>query len=157
LRRPPKPAVRCLRSRRGVRVGLRSATGNRVPGESWVAGSNPALSASSFRDAPHAIRTEPCRSWSCKQIVWFRRAILTAVMRGGTVGPGLGGPAGELTRSEGGIYGAPLTGPPDRGGHRYRACLRGGDCGRRRVDNKRGREERLTEERRHKERHSAKQ
>src|SRR5262245_39542148 len=25
--------------------GLRSATGNRVPGESWVAGSNPALSA----------------------------------------------------------------------------------------------------------------
>src|SRR4029450_11103357 len=33
-------------TRRGVRVGLRSATGNRVPAERWVAGSNPALSAS---------------------------------------------------------------------------------------------------------------
>jgi undecaprenyl-diphosphatase len=33
-------------ARRGVRVGLRSATGNRVLGESRVAGSNPALSAS---------------------------------------------------------------------------------------------------------------
>src|SRR5215213_2784665 len=31
-------------SRRGVRAGLRSATGNRVPAETWVAGSNPALS-----------------------------------------------------------------------------------------------------------------
>jgi hypothetical protein len=35
-------------ARRGVRAGLRSATGNRVPGESWVAGSNPALSAQPF-------------------------------------------------------------------------------------------------------------
>jgi hypothetical protein len=34
-------------ARRGVRAGLRSATGNRVPAERWVAGSNPALSASS--------------------------------------------------------------------------------------------------------------
>ena len=33
---------------RGVRVGLRSATGNRVPAETWVAGSNPALSALSL-------------------------------------------------------------------------------------------------------------
>lgn len=43
--------------RRGVRAGLRSATGNRVPGESWVAGSNPALSASTFSLPMARVRT----------------------------------------------------------------------------------------------------
>src|SRR6187397_1911131 len=48
--RPPweqNAGATMVAARRGVRAGLRSATGNRVPGESWVAGSNPALSASS--------------------------------------------------------------------------------------------------------------
>src|SRR5205085_11707035 len=43
-----------------VRVGLRSATGNRVPAERWVAGSNPALSV-----------LPVCRDRPCTRIATF--------------------------------------------------------------------------------------
>jgi hypothetical protein len=53
-------------ARRGVRAGLRSATGNRVPGESWVAGSNPALSASATRRSEESM-TARYAGCSCEQ------------------------------------------------------------------------------------------
>jgi hypothetical protein len=103
-RRPPRPA-RCSRgssdagspsvdgryrflARRGVRVGLRSATGNRVPAERWVAGSNPALSVSA--------KSPPARGRRCTRSVrppmpglpyrvmperWRRLTIVGALLR----------------------------------------------------------------------------
>src|SRR5207244_12695625 len=62
-----------VRARRGVRVGLRSATGNRVPAERWVAGSNPALSARSLAQRKAYVH-------DCGHVLVHRRGVVDAVV-----------------------------------------------------------------------------
>ena len=49
--------------RRGVRVGLRSATGNRVGGVTCLEGSNPSLSATSLPRRARRIRRYQAAPW----------------------------------------------------------------------------------------------